>query len=241
MSTPRLFCPDLRKGTNVLSGEEAHHALHALRVSVGGSVVVFDGRGNESLARVIKASRRELSVDAEDISTYGFETPAHLTLAVSMPKTHRQGFLIEKCTELGVAAIWPMITARTVAKPSQAAIDKWRRRAIEAAKQSGRHWLPDIAALQPFEKVLPQCPSFDRAAVAHVDERSTPATEWLATVTPGSRILVLVGPEGGWADEEREAVTSAGLPLLKLTATTLRTETAAVALAAISGILGSGL
>ncbi len=149
-------------------------------------------------------------------------------------------YLIEKCTELGVAAIWPMITARTVAKPGQAAVEKWRRRAIEAAKQSGRRWLPDIASPQPFDQVLSQCSIFDRTAIAHADDRSTPAHEWLGTVTPGSKILVLVGPEGGWTDEERETATSAGLSLVKLTAATLRTETAAVAFAAISGILVPG-
>lgn len=237
MSAPRLFCPDLQVGTNVLSGEEAHHAIHALRLAVEDAVVVFDGRGKEAAAHVIKASRRELSVEVEDVSSHGFDTPAQLTLAVSMPKTHRQGYLIEKCTELGVAAIWPMITARTVAKPGQAAVEKWRRRAIEAAKQSGRRWLPDIASPQPFDQVLSQCSIFDRAAIAHANDRSTPAHEWLATTTPDGKILVLVGPEGGWTDKEREAATAAGLSLVQLTATTLRTETAAVAFAAISGIL----
>ncbi len=142
MSAPRLFVPDLKTGLNIVGAEEAHHAVHALRLATGDAIVVFDGRGNEAGAQVTKASRGELLVEVEDVSGHGFDTPARLTLAVSMPKTHRQGYLIEKCTELGVTAIWPMMTKHTVAKPGQAAVEKWRRRAIEAAKQSGRRWLP---------------------------------------------------------------------------------------------------
>jgi len=241
----RLFCPDLIEGPNELSVEESRHAIAALRMKPGQKVTLFDGKGNEASGVVSlwekpdrgSSKRRPLTVEAQKPITRPFELAHRITLAVAMTKPQRQGYLIEKCTELGVGAFWPLVAEFGVAKPSRAAIQRWSRRTIEAAKQSGRAWVPPIATPQSFDDVLLRLEEFDATCLADVGPVTHALGNFLEHCVAPANVLVLVGPEGGWSDAECARADDAKLQRVSLGPTILRTETAAIAVCAAAAMM----
>lgn len=238
VQTPRLYCEGLRVGRNLLSEEESHHATRVLRLAENDSVVLFNGAGGEAQGRIAGKERSSICVDVPVVSTRAFESRHRLTLAVAMTKAHRQSYLIEKCTELGAAAFWPILTERSVTRPAEAAVEKWTRRAIEAAKQSRRAWVPIVAASQSLAGALAKRAGHDLAVVAEPGSRE-PFGIVLQELVPESSVLIFIGPEGGWSPQELENFMGAGVRAVALAPTTLRTETAAVAASAAVALLSA--
>jgi len=241
MSLRRLFCPDLKEGLNQLPPEESRHAVSSLRARAGDEIVIFDGRGREAAARVERVTQRQIQVVVERITVRPFDLLHRITLAVAMPKAHRQGYLIEKCTELGMAAFWPILAERSVARPAASAVDKLFRRAVEASKQSARAWVPTVEAPQTFGGAVARIGEFSAAAIADPDSWGTPFALFLGTHGEGSTLLVFVGPEGGWSDGERLAALGAGAISIRLSPTILRSETAAVTICAAAALQGTSM
>jgi 16S rRNA (uracil1498-N3)-methyltransferase len=232
MPPRRFFHPHLSAGTIGLSADESHHAATALRAREGDEVVLFDGAGREAAGRITRITRHTVHVEVGEIESFPFELSRRITLAVAPPKTQRQHYMIEKCTELGVAAIWPVLTERGVTRPTAAALDKWRRRAIEAAKQAQRHWLPAIEGPQAIDACLGRCGDFDAVAITDIGVANRSFHAMLAETPPGGSMLVLIGPEGGWTGPERDIARAAGARPVSVSPTVLRVETAAVAVCA---------
>ncbi len=241
MPTPRLFCSEIVEGLVILSAEESHHAISVLRLKPGEEVVLFNGAGRQAIAIVRSVRRRRLEAAVTAITDHPFDLPRKLTLAVAMPKAARQAYLIEKCTELGVSAIWPIATERSVAKPKAGAIERWRRRAVEASKQSRRLWVPTIETPQGFPESIERIPEFDATAIAELEPPGEGLTHLLGRLPDDASLLVWVGPEGGWSHAEREAGISAGAVPVNLGPTVLRTETAAIAVCAAVAMISTAL
>jgi len=146
----RLFSPHLASGSVTLPPQESYHAITVLRSKPGQEIVLFDGAGREGRGRVVNIDRRRLVVEVDSVVNRPFLLAHKITLAVAMGRIHRQGYLIEKCTELGVAAIWPIRAKRSVSVPDRKSTEKLTRRSIEAAKQAGRAWLPELSVPQDF-------------------------------------------------------------------------------------------
>lgn len=233
----RLFCPSLSDGRVTLSPEESQHLIRSLRAKPGQAVSLFDGEGAEADGVIARIDGHLVEVEVEGITHRPFELARRITLAVAMGKANRQGYLVEKCTELGVAAIWPLIADRSVTRPDAAAVGKWSRRAVEAAKQSGRSWVPRVANVRPFADVLEKVNDFDVSAWTHVADGAPPLAALLTRCAPGASVLVWVGPEGGWSHAECEQAAAAGTTKATLGPMTLRTETAAVAVCAIASMV----
>jgi len=228
--------------TILLEAAEAHHLMHVMRAKHGDLVTVFDGSGSECQARIERLSRStvELAVLSRDLVDR--ELPLAVTVGVALPKGDRQKWLVEKLTELGVCRLVPLETNRGVAQPVQSALDRLMRSVVEASKQCGRNRLMQLDASQSAS-------SFFSAAAALPEE-----LRWIAH-PGGSRIVdeiesarsrgsvrsvvVAVGPEGGFTDEEVAMAVDAGWQRLDLGRRILRIETAAIALAAICGQLQS--
>ncbi len=239
MPSGRLFCPGLTSGELTLTGDEAHHATGVLRLNPQDRVRLFDGEGREATAVVSRVERGSLQVEVGKVELRPFDLATRVTLATAMPRTHRQGYLIEKCTELGVAAIWPVLAERSVTKPRPGAVDKWKRRAVEAAKQSGRAYLPRIEPPGPLAAWLTQVEAFDAVLLTQAGADATPLTEYLDANRSAKSLLALIGPEGGWTDDEVDQARTAGAVSVSLSPTVLRTETAAVVVcAAVAGRAG---
>lgn len=222
----------------MLSPKESHHVIASLRAKVGHEVILFDGAGGEGIGLIARIERRQVFVDVTQVTHRPFELRHRITLAVAMTKTHRQGYLIEKCTELGVAAIWPIIADRSVSRPDAAAVERWSRRAIEAAKQSNRSWVPTIIAPRTFSECLKRLDDFHASSITHADSALVPFNTFLGAQIDGASLLVWVGPEGGWSDIERDLAVKAGAVPTTLSPMVLRTETAAVAVCAAAAMCG---
>lgn len=229
MRSHRLYCPELREPTVALSPEESHHAATALRLSAGDDVILFNGAGTEANGLITRVTRKRVDVEVSRVKQVPFELTCRLTLGVAMGRAHRQGYLVEKCTELGVAAIWPLIAERSTVRPGAAAVTRWTRRAIEAAKQSQRAWVPVIEAPATVKATIARAAGFDVKAIADVGAAAIAFPTLLARNRHARSMLILVGPEGGWSDAERRQAVGAGLLETGLGPTILRSETAAVA------------
>lgn len=196
-------------------------------------MAVFDGQGHEAEATIATVGKTAVEIAVGCVRYRTRPLPA-LTLAFAMPKGPRQDVLIEKCTELGVASLQPLIAERSVCGASDHKRDKWRRATIEAAKQSGQSWLPDLPAPLSFDDGLRLVGNSDLVLAAMVP-REGPKHRIFDLgdrLAASSRLLAFVGPEGGWSPEEADKLISHGAIAVSLGPNVLRIETAAIALSA---------
>jgi 16S rRNA (uracil1498-N3)-methyltransferase len=234
-------------GSAVLDGDEARHLARVLRARVGDVVTLFDGRGRAWQARVTRIARDTVELEAVEpnavepnaveptaVARFAGE-PAppragpRLTLAVALPKGERQKWMVEKLTELGVARLVPLETARGVAEATASAAARLERQVIEACKQCGRDTLMEVAAGRPLDRVLADLPAGARGVIAHPH---APPLEAAAVHAGATEVIALVGPEGGFTADELAAADRAGAVRVSLGPHILRVETAAIALAA---------
>jgi 16S rRNA (uracil1498-N3)-methyltransferase len=203
-----------------LPAAEVHHARHVLRLRAGDELEVFDGVGH--------AVRCRLGADGAPLTPLHHSItpplPVRLTLAVAVIKKNMD-FLVQKATELGVAAIVPLVTGRTVARPPRS--DRWREIALEACKQCGNNWLPEITAPQPFADWLRAPGNHDVRFVAALQPDARPVKECLPA-KPVSAALLLIGPEGDFTATEYAAARAAGCVPVTLGPLVLRADTAAL-------------
>lgn len=218
----------LSTGLTELPAAESRHARGSRRLKPNDPVTLFDGLGCEAHGSIITVSGSGVTVQIDELHRRASDAALHLELAVAMPKGPRQDILVEKCTELGVAAIRPMKCARSIAEPSDHRLDKLRRTVIEACKQAQRAWLCEIHRQTALEDVFKLRSDFDAACIA--DMQGQPVGE--VHPSPGQKVLMLIGPEGGFTEEELLAAQRADFKPVRLTRTILRTETAAITAAA---------
>lgn len=236
----RFFAPALDPGDESVSlpRDEAEHLTRVLRLSVGDTVSVFDGRGHEFLARVVTAAARDVRVQLLSRVDVPLEPALKLTLAQAVLKGDKMDEIVRDAVMLGVAAIQPLVTRRTettvAALVRGARLDRWRRIALASAKQSGRAVIPEIATPLSFDTYLQE----PAAAVslmlvepaAHVDVEPIAALK--QTPAPPD-VAVWVGPEGGWDSVEWTAGRERGARLVSLGRETLRADAVPVAIISV--------
>ena len=233
----RFYCPDPPiDGRLTLADDEARHLARVRRVGVGEVVVAFDGRGAAWRAEVRGIGRDRVDLAVLGPADPGSVAPCDLTLATALPKGDRVDWLVEKATELGVARLVPLRTERSVVDPRAGKLDRLRRLVVEAAKQSGRARLMEIADPLPWPDLLRRDPAPVRL-VAHPG--GVPAGVWPRGGASRAAVLA-VGPEGGFTDAEVDAARAAGWLPAGLGATLLRIETAGLAGAAVVLALAGG-
>jgi 16S rRNA (uracil1498-N3)-methyltransferase len=237
---PRFYAPDLdpESGSARLGPDEAHHLTRVLRLTAGEIVTVFDGRGVEWRARVVRASRDTATLSLLD--PVAARVPAvALTLVQAVIKGDAMEDVVRDSTMIGVAAIQPVISERTTVKKRALvpAYERWRRIALSSAKQCGTARLPEIFEPVRFDEWLTSpLPGHSYLLIepgASLPEVAT--VSQLAMVPAPSSALLLVGPEGGWTEPERDAALAAGARALSLGPLTLRAN--AVALAAGAALI----
>lgn len=216
-----------RDGRAVLVGDEARHLARVMRCTVGDEVVVFDGSGTAWRARVASIGRDEVMLDMGEAVTASRLTRVPLTLAVALPKGERQKWLVEKLTELGVERLVPLATVRGVAEATPAAVERLSRGVVEACKQCGRDGLMQIGGPKSIAEVVGG--TGGGAVLLVADRDGAPLEE---VTTGASLVVALVGPEGGFTEEELATIEAAGGRRVSLGPHVLRVETAAIALAA---------
>jgi 16S rRNA (uracil1498-N3)-methyltransferase len=215
-----------------LRGEEARHLTRVLRVEPGQLYEISDNR-EAWLAEIEEAAgQRVVFRVREPIASK--TPPVDVTLCASLVKFDRFEWMVEKATELGVARMLPVQTARTekgLLEASGKRSERWNRIARESAQQSRRLRVPEILATVSYEKAI----------AANADYRffldeaeACPLVSVLPSARlPGTRVAILLGPEGGWTDKERERAQAAGWASVSLSPQILRAETASTAAIAI--------
>ena len=224
--------PEARADHLVLTGSEAHHAADVLRVKAGDSVAVLDGAGGELACRVETVTRKKVQLAVQGRTT---EPPPawQITLAQAIPKGKLLEAIIQKATELGVWRIVPLLTQRVTIHLEGDSIEhkaeKWRQTAVEAIKQCGQRWLPQVEPPITLPAFLARRDKFDLTLVASLqgDSRSL-RTYFPAGRPPPQALCVWIGPEGDFAPEEMEAIKGAGALPITLGPLVLRSETAAL-------------
>ena len=241
MSLPRFHCTpiDPRVGaTASLTDAEARHARQILRMRAGDRAELFDGAGLEVVAEVVGPEGPSLLMRVVEARTAATELPIRIAIAPALLKGDAMDALVRDATMLGAAAIAPVVTARTVlpgrAGHTASVVDRWRRVALASAKQCGRSVLPAVDPARPLEAALCD-PAWTQATRLVLCEPAAEVAGASASPGVGDDVVVLSGPEGGWAPEELAAAVAAGWRPWTCSPLTLRAETAPIAALAILG------
>jgi 16S rRNA (uracil1498-N3)-methyltransferase len=233
----RAYAPSVAAGAAEirLTADESHHLITVNRCGRGDPVIVFDGHGQEWLTECIDPvkSGTVLRVkQSRPAQIRSFE----ITLAQALPKGSTMDDIVRQATEIGASCIVPVLSERTQvhldADRAEKKIDKWRTTAIEAAKQCGNPWLPEIAPLQSLAAALAR-PNQDLKLIASLHVGTTTLKQALATFAAKHghaprRVLWLVGPEGDFSPAEMTAAITSGCVPVTLGPLVLRSDTAAV-------------
>ena len=216
-----------------LPEDEALHLTRVLRLDAGDRIHVFNGRGEEWVAVVGEAGKRRVTARLGDPVSPAREARVPITLAVAVLKGDKMDDVVRDAVMLGVARIQPLVTLRT--EVSAAAIARgdrtarWQRIAVASAKQCGRAVVPGVEAAAPLPELLPR----PDPAVMLV-EPSVASAMTLKQLPSLERVTLLVGPEGGWADQEVQEAAGRGAMLVTLGSHTLRAD--AVPIVAVTAI-----
>jgi 16S rRNA (uracil1498-N3)-methyltransferase len=231
----RYFVSTLIQSDTVeLDENESRHLSKVLRRKVGDVISVFDGSGAEFTATVASISKKSVEISINQRLEIDRELACPVELAVALPKGDRQRWLVEKCVELGVTRLIPLETTRGVAQPVEKAIARLQRAVIEASKQCRRNKL----------MVIDSPMSIAKFAEDSSEESNDQLLRWIAHPTGetvgdvaggGSDVQCLIGPEGGFTDEEVATAQSAGFRPVSFGARILRIETAALYAAVVAG------
>lgn len=226
-----------------LDGDESHHLVTVNRARVGDPVIAFDGRGREWVCELSVANKRTAQLTVRS-TQHRAPFAYSLALAQALPKAKGMDAIVRKATEIGTTRIIPLATERTevhlAGDREENKVEKWRAAAIEAAKQCGNPFVPEITAVLKLPAALEQTTEFDLRLIASLH----PGAQALKSVLAGyravhgrnpTRVLWLVGPEGDFSPEEMSRAIAAGCIPVTLGPLVLRCETAAtVALGVLS-------
>ena len=242
MTAPRFYCPPPLPSSDLfeLPPAAAFHASRVLRLRVKDAVHLFDGQGNELRGSIREVSGKKVLVEKLHPCDSNRESPLHIVLAQAMCGSEKMDWVMQKATELGATEIQPVQTQRSVAKLSAERAEKraehWRNVTIAACEQCGRNVLPRIYPPQEFSAWLAQM-------------RILPGSKFIllpqGTATlhqqqkPQGKITLLIGPEGGFSEDEARLAQDVDFIPIRLGTRWLRTETAAMAgIAAVQTLWG---
>ncbi len=230
MKFPRFFLARPSAGEErILPPEEAHHLRDVLRLDEGATIALIDGEGREFEGEVVRIRRGEVWVLVRRLLRNEPKPRFALEILLPLLKGGRTEFLVEKATELGASRIIPFVSRRTIPSPSARTSERLLKRAIQALKQSGRLWLPQLEPPAKLEEHLPRLKSsaryfaYEKGGIS-LSQAFSPLAEKMALAT---------GPEGGFSEEEALLFRQFDFVPLTLGPYILRAETAALFLLSV--------
>ena len=236
---PRFFVPiGLSSGTEIELPERAARHCAVLRLRRGDNVVVFNGEGGEFSAELTRISRDGVHARLISKQAVERESPLAIALAQCLSSSDRMDITLQKSTELGVSRIVPIASERSVVKLSSERADRrvahWRNVLVAACEQCGRNRVPEIDAITDFADFLGVSGGDGIRLLLAPD-----ASRDLRDLEPSRAVMLLVGPEGGLAPEERQQAEARGFVPIRFGPRVLRTETAPLAaIAAMQALWG---
>jgi 16S rRNA (uracil1498-N3)-methyltransferase len=204
----------------------------------GEGVLLFDGGGREAVARIVGAERGIARLCIERVDKVDREARIPISLAFSVPKGKKAEFLVQKCCELGVRRLIPLGCERSVVKLAQEGshkTERWRSVALESSKQCGRTYVTEVSEVVSFKGLveMESIRDYRPRLFASTGPEAVVLSEVIGGDTGPGGVLCIIGPEGGFTEEETEVAVRSGCAPVSLGPRVLRTETAAVALVSI--------
>ena len=238
---PRFYTPGpLAVGASIDLPDHVAHHIHVVRLAHGDTVTLFNGEGGQYTAILSQVDRKRAVAEVKAFSPREAELPYGITLAQALPEGSKIDWIIEKAVELGATAIQPLAAQRCVVRLSADRAAKkrehWQGIIVAAAEQSGRNRLPHLGELTDFERWMTQQDLHRRVLLSPRAEQSL--SDW-ARHHPPQALALLIGPEGGFSEQEEKTAMEHGALALSMGPRVLRTETAGLAaLAALNAVWG---
>jgi len=227
-----------------LDAGESHHLVAVNRCSRGDPVIAFDGRGQEWITECIEPSKNSTVLRVRE-SRHAKPLPHEITLAQALPKGSTMDDIIRQATEVGAARIVPLLSERTQVHldgdRADKKIEKWHTGAIEAAKQCGNPWLPEISPIQNFAAFIHDTKDYDLKLIASLHAGAMTLKTALShyrekhSATAPQKAIWLIGPEGDFSPSELTDAITAGFQPITLGPLVLRSDTAAIYALSILG------
>lgn len=232
MKLPRVYyCEPLKAQSSVsLTGQPHQHISRVLRKKQGQFICLFDGFGQSITAEIALIEKRQTLLNLQDDLSQSDKPSLDICLGQVMAKGDKMDFIVQKATELGVNSIHPLRSSRCDvrldAQREQKRLQHWNNIAIAACEQSGRNWLPEIHPVAELNEFCKNCQQADKYIMHPLDIKSEDNKK---NTEKSNRIALLVGPEGGFSEEEINQALELDFMGMRLGKNVLRTETAALA------------
>lgn len=231
----RFFVPPENVGEDTIvidNKEDLYHMLKVLRLSAGDMIDVSDSEVWEYRCEIMSLAPDNAEVKILDKQKFTAEPDVRVTLFQGIPKQGKMELIVQKCVELGVESIVPVFMARTVVVDKGnfgKKIQRWQKVSDEAVKQCKRGIIPEISQPLKTADAIKQFDRFDLVLFPYENEDGRTIKDELRSCEKPESVAVIIGPEGGFSDEEAAAIVSAGGRSVSLGKTILRTETAGMA------------
>ena len=226
---PRFFTNEIDENNIVLSGSDANHIGRSLRMRVGEEITVCCA-GVDYVCDISSITPDSVYLQLREKHLCAAEPTVRVTLFQAVPKLDKLEFIIQKCVELGVAEVVPVLTRRCISRPDERdfakKLPRLRKISEEAAKQSGRGIIPEISPIVGYKQALEMMSALDRSLILYEEQGGKSFGE--AQLSGAKTIGLLIGSEGGFDREEAEAAVSAGAEQIWLGKRILRCETAPI-------------
>ncbi len=233
----RYFIPrqQFQDSMVTIIGDDAHHIVRVMRAEIGDTVICCDGEGSDAVVEITELSKDTVRAVITERLASNNEASVDVWVAQSLPKGDKMETVIQKCTEIGANRFIPFVSERTIvqldAKKEGKRLERWAKIIKEAAEQSHRSRVPSIDSIHSWKQLLNLIPEVDLALICYEKESGLQIGDVLLK-QQGSleqkRVLLIIGPEGGFGEAEIESAEQAGAQAVGLGKRILRTETAAM-------------
>ena len=234
----RFFVPpeSLTSSTVVFPPETAHQIASVLRLRVGQNVILLDNLGSEFEVCLSRVEKKSVSGEVIARRPALPEPAVQVSLYLCLTQREKFEWMLQKCTELGAAAFYPLISSRSLVQDAAEAAKKntrWSQILQEAAEQSGRGRIPRLYPVQSWNQALHSAPTgHTHCLLAWEEEKAHSLKQALSGLAAPLSLAVLIGPEGGLSPQEASAAEAAGILPVSLGPRILRMETAAITVVA---------
>ncbi len=234
----RFYVPkeSVKGRTIIIGGEEAHHIIDVMRLKPSDTIVAFDGTGKEYAGLIASVANKSVVVDIIRVLEPAAVSGVKITLIQAIPKKAKMDYIVEKATELGVAAIVPVFTERTIPdwddEKRASCVRRWRKIALEASKQCSRSDIPAVSDIKSFSESLKDPSGCGLALIAALADGTVGISKAIAGCRVKS-VTIAIGPEGDFTPQEVARARDAGFKPVSLGPRVLKSDTAGLAVLAI--------